>query len=412
MVSKKPINVSFRLDGDDCFLICNRPAVSDVIVGMARRRSPATMQCLVTGEWEEPQRLHGAIKRITDGESSGNPLVSFNLNSFESYGLDQGRNASIGRLAEHKYWTALSALLMRNSHQRIQVGDATTVFWSEKAHPMENLFGDLFDPPKENPSAGVEAVKALFAAPETGAPPLAGDRTRFHILGLAPNASRLAIRFWHMGTIGEVAGRIRRHFDDLDLIHGEKESGFLPLWRLLAATALQGKANNVPPNLAGDVMKAILNGTPYPRTLLAAAVRRTRAERDVTYPRTVLIKAVLVRANRSNPKEVGMALDRENINIGYRLGRLFAVLEKAQLDGHGWRYGDDHKTIMDSYYGAASATPNAVFGRLLRLSKHHLAEIRLLRRDIKRIEKAFHPATAFSRYAATERRAPAERGRQ
>ena len=64
-------------------------------------------------------------------------------------------------------------------------------------------------------------------------------------------------------------------------------------------------------------------------------------------------------------------LDPDNINPGYRLGRLFATLEKIQEDANPGL----NATIRDRYYGAASSTPSSVFSTLIRLSKHHLAKL-------------------------------------
>jgi CRISPR-associated protein Csd1 len=123
-------------------------------------------------------------------------------------------------------------------------------------------------------------------------------------------------------------------------------------------------------------MKAILTGGSYPQTLLASAIRRCRAEQDVTYPRAALIKAFLIRESRLNDnnkseKEVGMSLDTTNTNPGYLLGRLFAVLEKTQESAS----PGINTTIRDRFYGAASGTPVAVFPHLLKLKVHHIAKL-------------------------------------
>lgn len=65
-----------------------------------------------------------------------------------------------------------------------------------------------------------------------------------------------------------------------------------------------------------------------------------------------------------------MALDLENKNQAYLCGRLFAILEKIQSDA----IPGANSTIKERYYGAASTTPTTVFGRLLSLSRHHLAK--------------------------------------
>ena len=198
-----------------------------------------------------------------------------------------------------------------------------------------------------------------------------------------PHGARIAVRFWHVSTVSDLAFHIRRHFDDLEITHAPYEPEYLPLFRLLKAIAVQGKAENIPPNLAGDTMKSILGGMPYPITLLNASVRRIRVEQAkpipyVSHARAALIKACLNRYARDrNPnqaEEIAVSLDESNGNIGYRLGRLFAVLERAQEDAAGG-FGKLNATIRDRFYGAASTTPATVFPNLMKLKNHHVAKI-------------------------------------
>lgn len=242
---------------------------------------------------------------------------------------------------------------------------------------MVDFFGE---PPKDDPDRNVRAVASLFQSVHTGAFAPQDDQTRFYVLGLAPNASRIAVRFWVVDTVAGMAGKICRHFEDTRIVHGPRDRDTLSLFRLLVSTATQGKSENILPNLGGDVMRAILEGLPYPQTVLQAAIRRIRAEHDITYPRAALIKACLNRSTRiNNPKqkeELHVTLDLTNSNIGYRLGRLFATLERIQIRKFTQKGGKEpNSTIRDKYYGSASGTPVAVFGTLIRLSKHHLANL-------------------------------------
>ncbi|MFA4837030.1 MAG: type I-C CRISPR-associated protein Cas8c/Csd1, partial [Dehalococcoidia bacterium] len=358
-------NISFKL-ADDHNLICQRPmVVSEITCGVPGNDGTSEKQtCLITGERDTPVRLHTSIKGVWGAQSSGANIVSFNLGAFCSFGKEQGLNAPIGKKAEFAYTTAVNRLLAKGSRQRVQVGNCSTIFWAERKNILEDVFADIFgEPAKENPNQINAAIRALYESPNTGAPPLEEDYTRFYVLGLAPNAARIAIRFWQAGTVGETARHIKQHFEDCAIVHGPNQMESLSLFRLLVSTALQGKSENIPPNLAGDFIKAILTGTPYPKTLLAAAIRRCRAEREITYPRTALIKAILARETRfykRNEKEVGMSIDTTNTNPGYLLGRLFAVLERAQESAS----PGINATIRDRFYGAASSTPVAVFPHL------------------------------------------------
>jgi len=376
--------MTFRLNGD-LELVCQRHSVRAAVGGADPDAEKVT--CLISGETDGFERLHTAIKGVWGAQVAGANIVSFNLNAFNSFGKEQGANAPVGKRAAFAYTTALNYLLSKESTQRIQVGDASTVFWSEKHTDLEDTFADLFDePPKDDPAKQTRAIEALFKAPQTGALSDEGGNTRFYVLGLAPNAARISVRFWQVGTVAEMSARIRQHFEDLEITHASFEKPHLSLFRLLVSTASQGKSENIPPNLAGEFMRAILAGLPYPQTLLQAAVRRIRAEQakkdertgkpisNVSYQRAALIKACLNRQAGYSPsqeKEIAVSLDDSNTNPGYRIGRLFSALEKIQEEAS----PSLNATIRDRFYGAASSSPVTVFANLMKLKNHHLAKL-------------------------------------
>lgn len=373
--------LSFRLQGD-LELVCQRPNVVTAFAAQSAEEPDGV--CLVSGQPAVIERLHPAITGIRDkpGATPQKNIVSVNNKNesgnnsgqtpaFASYGKQQGFTSPVGERAAFAYTTALNHLLARDSRQRIQVGDSSTVFWAEETHDLEDLFGDIMH---DDPARHVDAVRALYSAVESGKFSVGKLDTRFHVLGLAPNAARISVRFWETTTAATLARRIKQHFDDLAVVHADYEPEHLSPFRLLTGIALLNKADNIPPNLGGEVMRAILEGLPYPATLLNLAVSRCRAEQKPTYARAAAIKASLnrwIRFRQSPEKEFLPMLDTANTNPGYRLGRLFAVLEKIQEDASPGL----NATIRDRYYGAASSTPAAVFSTLLRLSKHHLAKL-------------------------------------
>src|SRR5690606_6595009 len=146
------------------------------------------------------------------------------------------------------------------------------------------------------------------------------------VLGLAPNAARISIRFWFEGDFGQLAENYQRFAAEMEIAPPPRDE-HPALWKYLAETAVLGKRENVPPNLAGDWMRAILTGTPYPLTLLSTVLMRIRADKTINGLRAGMLKAVLMRNFKMTKKEAPVALDPENTNRGYLLGRLFAAYE-------------------------------------------------------------------------------------
>lgn len=382
--------LSFRLQGD-VNLVCQRPAVVQAVLNSAGDAGALRAMCLVSGMAAPVQQLHTAIKGVWGAQSSGANIVSFNARAFESYGKTerQGENAPVGQAAAFAYTTVLNHLLRRGSPQRIQIGDASTVFWADQASDLESLIPDIFgDPPRDIPDGNAQAVQALFSAIRNGQCGAAGDPNRFHILGLSPNAARISVRFYHCLPLAEMGGRIAQHFKDLELVRGFYDPQYPSLKRLLQAVCLttatqpQGDMDRVPPNLGGAIVDAVFAGpdVPYPSLWLNAAVGRCRAEQSVSYFRVAAIKACLNRqirransspSNLSPEKEFLPMLDPTNPSPAYRMGRLFAALEKIQEEAS----PGINATIRDRYYGAASSTPVAVFTTLLRPKNAHLKKL-------------------------------------
>ena len=373
-------NVVFRLDDDELRFLHERQAARAVWANHLDRGESEGL-CLITGGRGPVARLHPPVKGVRGAQSSGASIVSFNRDAFESFGKHQGANAPVSEQAAFAYTTALNALLVHGSRQRIQIGDTTTVFWAEAADPeqsesAEDLFSILAEPPTdEQEAAGVRITLQAIAEgqPLAEAAPNVRADTRIYVLGLAPNAARLSIRFWYAETIGALAERIAQHWRDLQLEPAPWTSP-PPVWRLLYETAAQRKADNIPPTLGGALMRAILTGAPYPRSLLAAVVARMRADKDINGARAAICKAVMARNHRLGfEKETApVSLNPEERNPAYRLGRLFATYEGLQRSA----LGHVNATIKDRYFGAASATPASVFPLLERNSAHHLSSLR------------------------------------
>jgi len=350
--------VAFRLQGDSKFIherLEVKKLWSDFI---AKEEFPQGITFL-DGELHDLQPQYAQFKF-----GSGASLVSFNEVAYESYRKKKGENAPISVKAEFKSSSALKFLL-RSKTQRIWIGDAVTVFWAERVSPVETFFGQLMNPAAEDKVAAITVQKFLEAVRRGLLPKdLEGDKNlKFYILGFSLNKARLALRFWHVCSVSDLMLRFRDHFRNLEMERSDRDIQFPGVWHLLKETARETK--NISPVLGGTLTRSILTGMNYPQNLFQGVIGRIRADQRINYLRSSILKAVL---QRNYKKEVPMALDTERREVSYLLGRLFAVLEKAQLDA----LGKVNATIKDRFFSAASATPASVFPRLLRLSQHHI----------------------------------------
>lgn len=347
--------------------------------------------CLVSGAAGEIARLHEPkIKNVGGAQSSGALLVSFNASAYESYGKSQSYNAPVGAVITDKYTKALNHLLEQRN-RRISLGDSTVVFWADHSNNvLEDAISEMFSEPLPNEGPVIEEDRNRLREAElllkqlrdgTGAAEIAPDEqpTKFFLLGLSPNASRISVRFWIEADAANLQRLLGQHLRDVALAYA-KDDQLLTLRRIVAATGRwedkKSKFNteNVSPQLAGDLARSVLTGAAYPQSLLATMLRRIHSDGDVAYARVAAIKACLARNSRlrGNPLEVSVKLDPSETNTGYNCGRLFALLEKAQTDSAD---GELNSTIKDRYFSSASTTPALVFPRLFRLSQHHLAKL-------------------------------------
>ena len=400
-------NIAFSLEKPTA-LIHKREAAQTLWAGCLKSDEALEGLCLISGDTAPIARLHPAIKGVFGGQSSGGSIISFNKEAFASFGKEQGANAPVSEQSAFAYTTALNYLLRpENGHsliigldriraalrgakkqnesqdfdKRPSIGSTSTVFWAEAddnatAQAAEGFFAQVFTPPDdEQESAKVFNVLEQIGKgrPLQEIAPELSPNTRFYILGLAPNAARISVRFWLDTTFGQLAENLAQHWQDLAL---EPCAWKTPpsIWRLLLQTAVLGKSENISPVLAGEMTRAVICGTPYPLSLLSQLITRIRADGDVNGLRVAMMKAVLERRFRKGFIEEGvpMSLNNESPNRAYLLGRLFAVLERIQYQA----LGELNAGIADRYYGSASAVPFSVFPRLLSGAKHHLSRLR------------------------------------
>ncbi len=390
-------NIVFKLDGTNGY-IHDRPKVKKAWASYKEQQlgKAYVSQCLVTGETSPIALLHPSIKGVSGAQSSGASIVSFNDDAYISYNKKQSYNAPVSVNATFAYTTALNYLLA-SKRNRLQIGDATTVFWADREEE-ENLIAAFFDPPEEDAKSensmyysDTQKIRDILLQLRDGKKPANSEideKTHFCILGLSPNAARISIRYYYEGEFGLLMENVGRHYGDMSIIlPKDYRHPFPAIWRILKEIATLGKSENIPSILSGALMRAVLSGGPYPRSLYTAILSRIRADQSkkdktgkpinhINPIRAGIIKACLMRQARiygqkEKEKMLTMSLNEESSNQGYILGRLFALLERAQEQASG---GNLNSTIRDRYFGSASATPASVFPILLRLSQHHISK--------------------------------------
>ena len=340
-------------------------------------------QCLVTGKVAEIALTHPNIKNVRGAQSSGAALVSFNAPSVESFGHeeDQGLNAPVSEYAAFAYTTALNQLIREGNS--LLCGDTTVVFWAQSAEPLyQQVYMNFLNPSGtgENREQTVKAVLEKIlqgVAADVDGITLSPDEP-FYVLGLAPNAARLSVRFFWQNTFGVTLQHLQNHQDRLKIVRPawEKDRGaYLPLWRLLKESVNPNATKKQAlPLLAGSLLRSILQDAPYPEAMYRQFLLRIKAESGdakISYPRGAFVKAYLLKNHQEKwGGEITMNVNENCKAVPYVLGRMFAVLEGLQQDS-----SEVSATIQDRYFNAACATPGAVFPVLLKLANAHLNKL-------------------------------------
>ncbi|WP_297162047.1 type I-C CRISPR-associated protein Cas8c/Csd1 [uncultured Porphyromonas sp.] len=363
-------------------------------------------RCLITGEEKPLAAFHARI--VAPGSQAGATIASFNDPAYLSYGKKQGENAPISKYASFAHTTALNELL-RNEQTRYTLGDISYVFWnSDLDDPSINetfrtvtFEGVRDDDAQEQSDTNDEQPKRKSKSKKKASNPtqdtykvleqfkaIRGNRgqgehwedaRQFYVLGLTAGG-RITIKYWQQGTVSEIFDRVYQHLVDMNIISwdgfvDEENPPLRSLYGIVKSVSTPSKSSTFATNLVQSIVESILSGNPYPMTLQQACVNRITQERTVSELRAAILKGCINRKARiyKQLKELDMALDKQNDNIAYLAGRLFAVLEQIQQASLGKGV---NATIRDRFYASASTRPNMVMGRLIALSNHHLSKLR------------------------------------
>lgn len=379
-------NIVFRLE-DELGYIHNRPEIREqwALISSGKSEEESVYgNCLITGQENVPiARIHAVIKSANlYGLSNNGALVSMNTKCANSYGKSQSINAPVSEAAMFQYSTVLNTLLASKTN-KVNFGDVSCVFWAEKEMSMysdfmaQMLMGEL--PNETEVQINSDATKntrdvllrAVFGYGEEPDLSFLDEDTRVYILGLSPNSSRIAVRFWNENSFGAIVRNVTRHYKDMELVKPPHIKRPISIKDILLSTAVQRKKENIPNSMEGPLMHAILQGGMYPSGIYSNLLLRMKAEAGddfgISYERVAFIKAYLIRNYKKKKEEITVSLNVDHESQAYQLGRLFATLERLQE-------GAGNTGLRERYFQGASATPGIVFPTLLQLAQHHIAK--------------------------------------
>ena len=409
IVSSGPIvrYMSFKLEGQD-----NIVAAHDDLYDYVKRQYDATKNrgtCFITGKTNMPLANNSSVVKIFDSAATSK-LLSYNFGSANSYGRKDIGNFPISIEADSKIYNAFRYLLRRGSENKqlyvtlahangkrrksnTLIVNRTMLFWASSnsidSQQIEELAWDAIDN-RDNPDLKTEHVNNLFNNILSGQSPNVTD-DKIHLLGLAPNAARIAVVYWRECTLKEFAEKLKQHFFDTEVAdyrHKDKRGSFYQgMYSFLGSVVKDGRISELPPRLVEALMKSIIQDTPYPESLYQACLSRIIAERKVTISRTALLKGYLNRKYmrlNNNYQIITPMLNKEETNQGYLCGRLFAVYEYAQersLKDEGGK-----STLRDRFFSSALTRPQTTFIELSKILNYYYSKI-MSQSLVKRLKK-------------------------
>jgi CRISPR-associated protein Csd1 len=383
-------NVVFMLDGEPGFLH-DRAAFRRAWVRHLEAEGGGEQgMCLITGQTAPIPPTHAKIKGVAGAQTSGASLISFNFDAAKSFGKEQNLNAPVSERAAFAYTTALNHLLAPESPRKLRVGDTTVVFWTEARGQAEKFFNFAMGGKHAEDDDQARRLEGYLSAVAKGKYPeeLGDATTPFYVLGLSPNAARLSVRFWHVGTVGGIAERIGQYYSDQELDHNytfTKYPSIKSLFYALApyrkdkdtnrykAAELTQSTEDRCSSVVNDFLLSVLNGERYPKQLFNMVLQRLRKDTCTDgfngFVRLAFLKAYLIQSKQ----EVPVSLDSNSKEYGYVLGRLFATVENIQRAASKTEL---NTTLRDRYFTGAMSSPSRVFVPLIQNAFDNLPKLR------------------------------------
>ncbi|HZM04843.1 MAG TPA: type I-C CRISPR-associated protein Cas8c/Csd1 [Candidatus Saccharimonadales bacterium] len=325
--------------------------------------------CIATGDLAETLDTTEKIKGVPGGLATGTNLISFDKDSFCSFGLEQAQNAALSAPAELKIRSALNELI--NCGLRIQ--EAVHLHWTRK--PIEQDPFDLLATADEN------AVATLLKSVRSGQRLVSFDTNAYYSLSLSGNGARVVVRDWLESTVPEVERHIAEWFLDLGIVRADGVGVKRDFkFGALLYGMVRAELAELPPQIPTHLLHGALSGrsVPLPKSALAAALRRQQLDQEnkLNPARVALIKACLIRSqpqktfHNQQQNLMTECLNPESRDPAYLCGRLFAVFAELQSAA----LQNVNAGVVERYYASASVTPALVMGRLFRNAQFHSAK--------------------------------------
>ncbi len=342
--------------------------------GVSSEKDAVIAQCSISGEMAPIARIHNKLTGIAGGNSTGSNLICFNESASCSYGKEQSFNSFVSTAVMEKYTKVFNYLSSSKSHNRV-IDDMTFLFWTntkdKEIQYLDDFLCELWDADEQIE----ETVNDISKGSINDVKKETDDNVEFCILGVKPNNSRLAIKFFEKDSFGSIMSRIKKHQEDMRICENDKQMTIRQILHELKSP--KSEKDSISPDLSAKILIAILKNRPYPDYLLQTVVRRVKTDQDddkkffksVNSRRARIIKAHLVRTGYYKGGEY--MIESKNQTDAFRCGRLFAVLEKIQKVA----LHDINSTIKDKFFASACATPDLVFIRLVKLAQSHLAKM-------------------------------------
>jgi CRISPR-associated protein Csd1 len=330
--------------------------------------------CVATGEFTETLNTTEKIRGVPGGLATGTNLISFDKDSFCSFGLSQAQNAALSAPAELKIRSALNSLIEKSRGQKLVFNNTVSLHWTRRAIHVDPI--DLLA------NADGNAVAELLKSFHSGLSPIEVEANDYYAMSLSGNGARIIVRDWLESTVPEIQRHVAEWFQDLGIIAPEgigvrREFKFYALLFGLVRAELA----ELPPQIPTQLFHAALAGRsiPMPQSILAVALRRQQLDQEnkLNPARLALIKLCLLRPrslpcpnHQTNTYVMTESLNRESHDSAYQCGRLFAVFDRLQYLAQ----GQVNAGVTERFYASASVTPALVMGRLFRNAQFHLAK--------------------------------------